>query len=721
MRYGLLLLLLVAALSAFSQGGVALPEEVYSTPGPHVVVNGVLLQAPVKEVNGSLLLPMRAVFEALQAQVSWYPATQQIIATRGTTTVQLWINRSVAMVNEQQLTMAVPPKLMAGSTYVPLRFPAEAFGGDVKWFSALQTAAITITPWQEAPAPPPPGVLNPEHPTTLNGVLMTKVTTGVRALLVQLANDDTTLVQMAPAVLITRANGNQAPQAASFAALEPGDQLQITRDVTGKATAIVARFAQISGIAAAIANNKLLLQDGSLYQLQADIQVVNTAGQAVPLTQVTNGTAVTLDLTPDTTDIWRITVPEQMEQPPITPPIEQAPNILTVAAANYTKALKAGDTLTIRVTGEPNADRVTASIGNVIRDVRLDERAPGVYTRTVTIEPNTNVTKARIVAQMRLNGQDSPAVESTLRVTIDTRPPSFTALIPGDETELLERNPTLEAAYTDRGGSGVDTESVQLFVNGTDVTRRATITNTRVSYNAQRLPLGQVVARVEVADLAGNIASAEWTMTIAEATTTVTQYVKHDATRPLRAGQRLNLVGKFADTPSKLEWYLGNTLISTAMVKDAASDEYRTSYSIDPEDALGEYSVSVRVYTATHQSQVLFAATPVRVVAQATTFTITSPRDQTKAPVPLVVTGRATPGVQVRVTVVYSGQALFVKVKGEQLYRAILTADTRGVWETPPIDTDALLVKIDTYTIIADLLDDHENVSNTKTITLTRR
>lgn len=122
----------------------------------------------------------------------------------------------------------------------------------------------------------------------------------------------------------------------------------------------------------------------------------------------------------------------------------------------------------------------------------------------------------------------------------------------------------------------------------------------------------------------------------------------------------------------------------------------------DPEDALGEYSVSVRVYTATHQSQVLFAATPVRVVAQATTFTITSPRDQTKAPVPLVVTGRATPGVQVRVTVVYSGQALFVKVKGEQLYRAILTADTRGVWETPPIDTDALLVKIDTYTIIAD-------------------
>ncbi|MHB0938301.1 MAG: copper amine oxidase N-terminal domain-containing protein [Armatimonadota bacterium] len=521
MRYWLLLLLLTASLAALAQGGIALPAEVYSTPGPHVVVNGVLLQAPVQKMGGSLLLPMRAVFEALQAQVRWYPAAQQIIAIRGATTVQLWINKPVAIVNEQEITLATPPALAAGTTYVPLRFPAEAFGGEVKWFGNLQTAVITITPLPAAapaptptptPAPTPAPTPTPE-PATLDGVLVTKVIAGATtALLVQLPRGDTELVQLAQGVAITRANGSQPAQAATFAALEPGDQLRMTRDAAGKATAVAARFAQVKGTTAAIANNKLLLQDGSLYQLTADIRVVDAAGQAVPLAQVTNGVAVTLDLTPDTTNVWRITVPVQVAAPPPAPAL-RAPGILTVAAAGYTRPLKAGDTLTIQVTGEPKADRVTASVGDILRDLVLDETAPGTYTRKVTIAANTNATDAAISAVMRLNLQDSAVVKSAQPVTIDTRPPSFDALIPGDGTTLVNRNPTLEAAYADPGGSGVDAKSVKILVNGTDVTKLAIVTDGRLSYKAQELPLGAVIVRIELADLAGNTAAADWKMT----------------------------------------------------------------------------------------------------------------------------------------------------------------------------------------------------------------
>ena len=729
MRYVLLLcLLLTVSMAAFAQGGLALPAEVYATPGPHVVVNGTLLQAPVQKVNGSLLLPMRAVFEALDAQVRWYPAAQQIIATRGATTVQLWINRPVAIVNDQEIVLAAPPTLMGGSTYVPLRFPAEAFGGEVKWFGAIQTAAITIAPLQTAapPTPQPQPIPQPlpqpqpdTPPATLDGVLLTKVTAGVMALLVQNAKGETALVQMAPAAVITRANATQAPQAATFAALEPGDQLLITRDAAGKATAVAARFTRINGVAAAIANNKLLLQDGSLYQLQADIRVVNTAGQAVPLSQVSNGTAVTLDLTPDTTNVWRVTVPLQAAPPPPAPAV-RAPGILTVAAVGYTKALKAGDTLTIQVTGEPGADRVLASVGDIIRNLALDEMAPGTYTRKVTIAANTNVTQAAITAVMRLNGQDSESVKSAHPITIDTRPPSFNALIPGDGTQLLDRNPTLEAAYADPGGSGVDAKSVKVLVNGTDVTKVATITDARLSYKAQELPLGPVTVHIELADLAGNTASAEWKMTVAEARAAAAQYLKHDVAAPLMAGQTIKLAGKFATVPLKLEWFLGNKLISTSLTKDALSGEYRVAYTIDPADALGEHSVSVRLYTAAEQSQVLFAVTPVTVVAQPKALKIIAPVDKTKSPVPLIVTGQATPGVQVRVTITYTSLVAILQVQGE-LYKAVLTADVQGAWKTDPIDTDTMLVKPDTYLVIAERLDADGKVTETAKITLTRR
>jgi len=38
----------------------------------------------------------------------------------------------------------VPPVLLGGSAYVPLRFPAEAFGGTVRWDGLTKTAFIYL-------------------------------------------------------------------------------------------------------------------------------------------------------------------------------------------------------------------------------------------------------------------------------------------------------------------------------------------------------------------------------------------------------------------------------------------------------------------------------------------------------------------------------------------------------------------------------------------------
>lgn len=125
-----------------------------------VVVNGRTLpsEPPPVEVSGRVLLPMRMVFEALQATVGWDAATQTADATRGNTTVKMTINSPTAYINERPVVLDVAPRLIKGHTYVPVRFPAEAFGAQVGWEPATQTVTIALATLPSQPAPlPVPG------------------------------------------------------------------------------------------------------------------------------------------------------------------------------------------------------------------------------------------------------------------------------------------------------------------------------------------------------------------------------------------------------------------------------------------------------------------------------------------------------------------------------------------------------------------------------------
>jgi len=191
----------LASLAVFSMAfaqDVTLPKEVYASPGPHVVVNGNYLKAQLVSRNGSLLLPMRTVFEALEAKIAWDGATQKITATRGTVVVTLWLNKAVGMINDKQVILSTPPSSINNMTYVPLRFPAEAFGGEIKWYDKLQTAAITIAPVAAATVPV-------AAPITVTGTLVDKMSTPVMALLVKTAADaEPKLVQITKAATFTR-------------------------------------------------------------------------------------------------------------------------------------------------------------------------------------------------------------------------------------------------------------------------------------------------------------------------------------------------------------------------------------------------------------------------------------------------------------------------------------------------------------------------------------
>ena len=98
--------------------------------------------APIIQ-SGTTLVPMRAFFEALGAEVGWDNATRTATGNRGDITVTLTIGSQTAYINGQPKTLTVPAQLINSSTFIPLRFVGEALGDEVEYIHETRTIKIT--------------------------------------------------------------------------------------------------------------------------------------------------------------------------------------------------------------------------------------------------------------------------------------------------------------------------------------------------------------------------------------------------------------------------------------------------------------------------------------------------------------------------------------------------------------------------------------------------
>jgi hypothetical protein len=110
-----------------------------------VYLNGRRLNFEVapQMINGRTMLPLRAIFEEMGAEVEWNPQTQTATATRGNITVILSVGSLSPTVNGVAQPIDQAGVIIDGRTLAPLRFVAEAFGGEVEWDNATRTATIT--------------------------------------------------------------------------------------------------------------------------------------------------------------------------------------------------------------------------------------------------------------------------------------------------------------------------------------------------------------------------------------------------------------------------------------------------------------------------------------------------------------------------------------------------------------------------------------------------
>ena len=95
----------------------------------------------------------------------------------------------------------------------------------------------------------------------------------------------------------------------------------------------------------------------------------------------------------------------------------------------------------------------------------------------------------------------------------DTSAPSVFNLQPADGGYTTTSKPLISAAYSDVG-SGIDTTTVNLVVDGKNVTAKAVVTTTGVAYKSKKLKQGSHSVQLTVADKWGNSTTVNWTFIV---------------------------------------------------------------------------------------------------------------------------------------------------------------------------------------------------------------
>lgn len=109
-------------------------------------INGkyIQLEQSVKTIKNRTILPMRALFEYLGAEVGWDNDTNTATGKLGNDTVKFTIDKNIYVKNGEKLETDVSPMLIDGRTYLPIRAVAEALGYGVEWDNDTRTVYINM-------------------------------------------------------------------------------------------------------------------------------------------------------------------------------------------------------------------------------------------------------------------------------------------------------------------------------------------------------------------------------------------------------------------------------------------------------------------------------------------------------------------------------------------------------------------------------------------------
>jgi hypothetical protein len=421
-------------------------------------------------VGGRVLVPLRGVLEQLGAYVDWDSGSRMVTARKGEIDIQMRIGDRNAIVNGRTMFLDSPAMIIQGSTMVPLRFMSEALGADVDWIAQTNTVRINTLDVSQPPnfppynPPPVTGVarinsftVDAPYATLRAGDMVRMELRGTPAADVHFSIPGVTptkrMREESPGFYVaewtvpTEAEGRR--ESAIVAKLiyrgdeqtmravdDPGDVAPPRDSTPPTITAMVpANGARIGQARPTIrvrvgdANGSGLNLDSWRLTLDGD-DVTDQAGYSngmityQPTNRLTRGLH-TVQLTIEdksgnrASSSWQFEITRDTE-------IDRRNATFSHDAASI---VRAGDVVTFTLRAEPEA-RVTYSIGNLVVDRAMTESSPGVYTARYTVRRGDDFRNMPIVARVRLDDGTSYTVEAERFIeSPGTRLPSTPTII----------------------------------------------------------------------------------------------------------------------------------------------------------------------------------------------------------------------------------------------------------------------------------------------------
>ena len=134
-----ILTLLIIALLAFTPISVSAQGDIT------VLLDGTKIEfdQPPIIMNSRTMVPVRAIYEALGAEVKWDDQTKTASGTKCGITISFTIDVAKVVINYNELEIDAPATIVNSRTLVPVRALAEGFGVHVDWDGDTRTVLLT--------------------------------------------------------------------------------------------------------------------------------------------------------------------------------------------------------------------------------------------------------------------------------------------------------------------------------------------------------------------------------------------------------------------------------------------------------------------------------------------------------------------------------------------------------------------------------------------------
>lgn len=364
--------------------------------------------------------------------------------------------------------------------------------------------------------------------------------------------------------------------------------------------------------------------------------------------------------------------------------------------------MRAGERITFTLRGSPKQP-ATLYLNEGAIQVNFTETSSGVYTAAYTV-PDSGVQRISFndLDPFAVVGttQNRTAIRTNQPLQVDNTKPDVLNFEPVRLQKLVQKRPIISAELQDLNGSGIDKNSIRIWVDGTDRTSEAYITEKLILIKpTSDFTEGRHTVRIEVQDQAGNRSNVETEFEVIYAANLVTQFTLNSP-NVVEPGDRVQMSAK-VDATVRRAWVKFGAQGTLRELTGSPGTTMVGTYTVAKGDSFDETPIIVVMENSKGERLEFLTDKTITMVGASTPKpTIVSPEEDSVLGNSLTIKGTATNSKVVRIKVEYVSSLLGILETSGLVRELEVEVKADGTFATDAIQLKGVLgSKADRYKV----------------------